>query len=489
MENVAMENSIKRELEKIVGTDRVNDTTAACWAYAFNDFGSVFNPPFVGGKPDIVVKPSTTEEVSKIVKLAAETETHIVPAGGREGNASGAVPTKGGIMLDLTLMDNVIKICRKSRAVRAQAGITYTKLRDRVKKEGYWLGNQGPGGPMGGTLGGGVSLVSTGIGGARYGQYGENVLGLQVVLPTGEIVETGSMTNPDCDWYHRYCCGLDASGLFIGAAGAFGVITEAAIKIHKLPAHVRSCNYGFADIEAACRCLDEQDSYGWLYNHNVLVGSYSIAMTFPPGSPAAELIPPDTEVLVSIALADHDELIVKRQAEIMDGVAKKHGAAVIAFPPGRPENPMMVARLAGMGLTCFCEIIYPIMQAPELCKYVLEEFIPKYEDTMIRVPGMPFPYWFLCLTGVTNHAKTDFTFVYGVDVSNKETRDAAVKTYHELLAHIYSHYGGGAPHALAKDMYTPHWRKNLKPEYAEFLLKLKDALDPGIICNPGSLGL
>ena len=143
-----MDTTIKKELQSIVGSDRVNDSNAACWAYAFNDFGSVFNPPFVGGKPDIVVKPSTTEEVSKIVKLAAETETHIVPAGGREGNASGAVPTKGGILLDLTLMDSVITICKKSRAVRAQAGITYTKLRDRVRKEGYWLGNQGPGGPL-----------------------------------------------------------------------------------------------------------------------------------------------------------------------------------------------------------------------------------------------------------------------------------------------------------------------------------------------------
>ena len=175
-EKMKMDNTIKKELQGIVGADRVTDNKGACWAYAFNDFGSIFNPPFVGGKPDIIVKPVSTEEVSRVVKLAAETETPIVPVGGREGNASGAVPTKGGILLDLTLMDKVVSICKKSRAVRAQAGITYTKLRDRVRREGYWLGNQGPGGPMGGTLGGGISLVSTGLGGARYGQYGENVL-------------------------------------------------------------------------------------------------------------------------------------------------------------------------------------------------------------------------------------------------------------------------------------------------------------------------
>jgi FAD/FMN-containing dehydrogenase len=91
------------------------------------------------------------------------------------------------------------------------------------------------------------------------------------------------------------------------------------------------------------------------------------------------------------------------------------------------------------------------------------------------------------LTGITNHAKTDFTFVYGVNVSNKETREEARRVYHELLSHIYSNYGGGAPHAMAKDMYTPHWRKNLKPEYIAFLNKLKNALDPKGILNPGSL--
>jgi hypothetical protein len=150
------------------------------------------------------------------------------------------------------------------------------------------------------------------------------------------------------------------------------------------------------------------------------------------------------------------------------------------------ENPLMVARLAGIGLTCFCEIIYPILQAPQLCNYVLDHFVPIHQDEMTKVPGTPIPFWNMLLTGITSHAKTDFTFVYGVDVSNKETREEARRAYHGLLSHIYSNYGGGAPHAMAKDMYTPHWRKNLKPEYALFLTKLKDALDPKGILNPGS---
>ena len=484
-----MDTTLKKKLQTIVGPERVTDNLGACWAYAFNDFGSIFNPPFVGGRPDIIVKPVSTLEVADIVKLASDTKTPLVPAGGREGNASGAVPTKGGILLDLTLMDKVMKICKKSRAVRAQAGITYTKLRDRVRREGYWLGNQGPGGPMGGTLGGGISLVSTGIGGGAFGQYGENVLGLQVVLPTGEVIETGSMSNPDCDWFHRHCCGLDASGLFIGAAGSLGVITEAAVKIHKAPSFSQSRSYGFGDVETACRALDEQDSYEWLYNHNVLVGQHSMSMTFPPGSPAAKLIPSETEALLTIALTGHDELIVNLHATIMDEIAEKHGGTIVEFPQNRPENPMMVARLAGLGLTCFCEIIYPILQAPQLCRYVLDTFVPQYQDTMIRVPGTPLPYWFLCLSGVTDHAKTDFTFVYGVDVANKQLRHEAVRIYHELLSHIYTQNGGGAPHALAKDMYTPHWLKTLKPEYKKFLVKIKGALDPDAICNPGALGM
>jgi hypothetical protein len=218
----------------------------------------------------------------------------------------------------------------------------------------------------------------------------------------------------------------------------------------------------------------------------VLVGKHSIGMTFPPGSPPFQMIPPDTEVFVNIQMVGYDELIVNRQGEIMDEIAKRENGIVLDFPPMK-EDPMMVARLAGIGLTCFCEIIYPILQVPVLSKYVLEEFVPKYQDTMIRVPGTPIPYWVLMLTGITNHAKTDFTFVYGVDVSNKETRQDSYRVYHELLSHIYSSYGGGAPHAMAKDMYTPHWRKNLKPEYASFLKKLKGALDPKGILNPGSL--
>ena len=91
-----MNNSIKQELQAIVGSDKVTDNEGACWAYAFNDFGSFFNPPFVGGRPEIVAKPVCTEEVSKILKVATQTGTPVVPAGGREGISGGSVPTKGG---------------------------------------------------------------------------------------------------------------------------------------------------------------------------------------------------------------------------------------------------------------------------------------------------------------------------------------------------------------------------------------------------------
>lgn len=481
-----MNELVKKELQKIVGSNRMADSEGARWAYAFNDFGSFFNPPFVGGKPDVIVKPGSTEEVAKILKLASDTGTPVVPAGGREGISGAAVPTKGGILLDLTLMNKVISLCEKSSAVRVQAGITYTMLRDQLKKKGYYPGNQGPGGPMGGTVGGGISLTSTGTGAGMYGQYGENVLALQVVLANGEVIETGSLSNPECDWYHRYCCGMDTAGLFIGAAGSLGIITEAAIKIHKLPAFERARVYSFADIDAACSALHEQDSYEWLFNHMALIGKHSIGLTFPPGSPAAGLIPPEADSIVTIELKGNDEIILDRQVEIMDEIALRKGAAVLAFPP-MPEDPFMVARIAGIGLTCFCETIFPILQAPEVCRFVLDEFVPKNHENMIRVPGTPLPYWYLMLVGATNHARTDFTFVYGVDVSDKETREQAYKKYHDLLAHIYSM--GAAPHAMAKDMYTPHWRKNMRPGYAAFLKKLKDALDPKGILNPGSFGL
>jgi FAD/FMN-containing dehydrogenase len=282
---------------------------------------------------------------------------------------------------------------------------------------------------------------------------------------------------------------MDAAGLFIGAAGAFGIITEAAVKIHRLPRFGTTRNYSFTSVEAACAALNEQDSYGWLYNHNVVVGEHSVAMSFPPGSPAADLIPPRTHSLLSISMKDHDEAILNRQAEVMDEIAQQRGGTIVELPVEGEGDPMFVARLAGIGLTCFCETIYPILQAPRMCMYVLEEFIPKYENTMITLPGTPVPYWFLCLAGITSHAKTDFTFVYGVDIADKGTREEARRVYHELLSHIYTHYGGGAPHSLAKDMYTPHWRKTLKPAYSEFLRNLKRALDPGAILNPGSLGI
>jgi hypothetical protein len=75
----------------------------------------------------------------------------------------------------------------------------------------------------------------------------------------------------------------------------------------KIPRYARARNYSFSDLVAACVALDEQDRYEWLFNHNLFVGKHSISMSFPPGSPAAKPIPPDTEARLTIFMKGHDE--------------------------------------------------------------------------------------------------------------------------------------------------------------------------------------
>ena len=136
------------------------------------------------------------------------------------------------ILVDMTDMENIIHIDEASMAVTVQAGVTWGKLRHELAKRGLRPGPLGPHGTWGATIGGALSYDSCCIDSHRYGQLSEDVLNLQVVLPTGEVIDTGSRSNPSSSIYHRYCNGPDLAGLFLGASGSLGIITEASVRVY-----------------------------------------------------------------------------------------------------------------------------------------------------------------------------------------------------------------------------------------------------------------
>jgi len=226
-------NAIEK-IEDIVGTKFVTESEPIRYSYSRNA------DPILKGLPDIVVRPKTTTEVSEIVKVANQLKIKIIPRGGGADLTGGAKPIgDGGIVIDLTRMNKVLDVDLKTRIVTVECGISWSELCDYLSKieVGYYTGSTGPASGFGATIGGGLSNNSVGGGGAQmYGAVTEQCVGLEVVLPTGEIIETGSRANSYMKRpFTRFGLGPDYSALFLGDVGIHGIKTKASLNIYPIP--------------------------------------------------------------------------------------------------------------------------------------------------------------------------------------------------------------------------------------------------------------
>jgi alkyldihydroxyacetonephosphate synthase len=176
--------------------------------------------------PLCVVEPGSTSEIQQIVRLANEEKVPIVPYGGGSGLMGGALSTRSTIVLDLRAMNQILEIDPEAFSARVQAGIVLEALDKGLNEVGFILGHDPWTVPVA-TVGGAISTNSVGYRAGLYGSMGAQVLGLEAVLPTGELLRTRAIP--------KSSVGINLNSLLIGGEGCFGVITEATIRIFPRP--------------------------------------------------------------------------------------------------------------------------------------------------------------------------------------------------------------------------------------------------------------
>src|ERR1700674_1791654 len=157
------------------------------------------------GRPDVVVKPHSDEEVAPVVRLANHYQVPVVPWGGGSGTQGAAIPTRGGIVIDLTGMDRIIEVDERSLTVTAEAGVNGKHLEAELNKKGLMLPHY-PASAEFATVGGYVAARGSGVLSTRYGKIEDLLLSMRVVMPTGEIVDTLAVP--------RHAVGPDMAPLF-----------------------------------------------------------------------------------------------------------------------------------------------------------------------------------------------------------------------------------------------------------------------------------
>lgn len=172
------------------------------------------------------VKPVSTDEVRRVVEFANGEKIALVPFGGGSGLMGGALSIRPSLVVDLRGMSRILEIDIESRSARVQAGVVLEALDEKLNEVDFILGHDPWTVPVA-TIGGAISTNSVGYRAGIYGSMGEQVLGLEAVLPNGEILRTRPVS--------KHSAGIHLNSLLIGGEGCFGMITEATIRIFPKP--------------------------------------------------------------------------------------------------------------------------------------------------------------------------------------------------------------------------------------------------------------
>jgi D-lactate dehydrogenase (cytochrome) len=193
-------------------------------------------------RPDLVVLPSSTEQVATVLALASAHGVPVTPYGAGTSLEGHVIPVRGGISLDLSRLDRILEISPQNLTATIQAGVTRSSLGRAAGEHGLFFPVD-PGADA--TLGGMAATNAAGTTTVRYGKMRANVLALEAVLPDGHVVRTGSRAA-------KTSAGYDLTGLLLGSEGTLAVITELTLRLRPIPEHAGVMRISFPTVEAAC---------------------------------------------------------------------------------------------------------------------------------------------------------------------------------------------------------------------------------------------
>jgi len=197
--------------------------------------------------PSIVLKPSTTDEVSQIMAYCHENNLHVTPSGARTGLSGGAIPTENGIALSMEKFNKIIEIDEKNHQVITEPGVITQVLQEAVKEKGLFYPPD-PASKGSCFIGGNVSENSGGPKAVKYGVTKDYVLNLEVVLPSGEIIWTGANVL-------KNATGYNLTQLIVGSEGTLAVITKIVLRLIPHPTQDMLMLVPFRSAEQACEAV------------------------------------------------------------------------------------------------------------------------------------------------------------------------------------------------------------------------------------------
>ncbi len=468
-----LSNEVLSRLTSLLGPEVISQDAAELAEYG-RDWTRVVPPA-----PSAVAFPRTTEQVSKLLAFCNSASLAVVPSGGRTGLAGGAMAANGEIVLSLSRMRRIDPIDRLGGTLRVQAGAVTEAVHQHCAPAGLtWPVDFASKGSS--TIGGNIATNAGGVKVIRYGLTRQWVLGLEVVMASGEVLEIGGALEKDNT-------GLDLRQLFIGSEGTLGVITEATLKLARLPGATTVMLLGVADVAAVLalfrearsapftvsayeffsqRCLDRVVAHRKLrppiaepYPYYVLVEAEGEGSTEADAARLLERIEPWVAGVFESGLAK-------------DGTISQHGSQardLWALREGISES------LSATGLPHKNDVALPIAALDAFCSELDGVFASRY------------PGWEICLFG---HVGDGNLHINVMKPDAMERADFFIKTKEadrDLFTVLQRHHGSiSAEHGigLLKKSFLSYSRSAAE---VAVMRQIKRALDPHGILNPGKI--
>ena len=495
-----------QKLENIVKEKYISNDIYVRHAYSRNV------NPVLQGVPDIVIRPKDAKEISEILKIANEENIPIVPRGGGCCEWGGSiVENDTGIILDMKRMNNVVNLDQDNLVVTVEAGIAWGTLNSYLSQFGLYTGCLGPGSGMTASVGGGISHHSVGAGGcAKYGSCTNQLVSLEVVLPTGDIIETGSQANIFSKLpFNRNGNGPDLAGLFCGDNGIYGVKTQVSLKVFPRPPFAAYKTYLMPrkDIEAASQIMIEIrrkgiDVFDTIYIPMVIVATGIPMGLFPMWENLKRkrgilfyTIEANSEVELTEKVKQLDSIFLSRKTEeigpeISDG----------NFAKWQYENPWhLYHNLWGMvpaSEPFTAECFTPINTLPELFKDTDAWEIENKED-MNKITDITGNLTILSGSGpvaIVDGNNVEYTVGFNTSHSYHDGKkydsidEINLKLWKSLLIRMFKHgvqyyMFGTLPSSLMVEIGA------YSKEYYNLLKSIKKTLDPNFILSRGKFNL
>jgi glycolate oxidase len=315
-----MEKRLLKELQSIVGKKYILTAPEDLVAYSYD-------ATFAERRPEFVVQPDSTEQVSGVMKVAWREEIPVVPRGMASGLGAGSIPMVGGMVLDTCRMNQIFEIDEVNFIATVQAGVITQHLADAVAKKGLFYPPD-PSSIKQSTLGGNAACNAGGPRCLKYGVTSDYVMGMTVVLADGRVLQTGGKAI-------KNVTGYNLTQLLVGSEGTLGVITELILKLVPLPKAARTAKAVFPKLADASICVNNILAAGITPATMELMDETTIATI----EEAMHLgLPLDVEAILIIEADGMDEEFVVKEIEAIATICQASGASDVQVARNEAER-------------------------------------------------------------------------------------------------------------------------------------------------------